>query len=464
MEQTGIQFWQVVLAAGAAALLVGIALWLAVRRSLDGRSALDAAETARREAEGRAERLDEAVRRLEVEKAGDEKAFREQVDRLQEARDQISAQAREIATLTIEKQKDAEHAEARIRELGEAREKMSKEFRLLAEEVMEKHGQTFKQQNREQLDVLLNPLRQKIVEFQTGMTDAQKQAAAGRAQLSEQIRHLSEHSSRMTQETVNLTRALKGRAQTQGAWGEMVLATILEKSGLREGEEYVTQQSETIDGQRLRPDVVINLPNDHKIIVDSKVSLVAFEEFVNAENDELRDAALKRHVTSMRAHVNELAKKDYSRISGQTLDYEIMFVPIEAAVSAALQADPALTAFAIEKNIAIATPTNLMMALRTVGGLWQVERQQKNAEQIADRAGKLYDKFEGFVSDMTLIGTHLERAQKAHGEAVGKLAGGSGNLVRQAEMLKDLGARTKKTLPQELVDRAGVEAIEAADD
>lgn len=456
--------WQPLFIAGGAALLVAVAAFLALRGRSGTAAALAASEAARQEAENRAVRLDEAVRRLESDVVLGRSRIDELGARLEESREALSARDKEIATLEERRQRESEHAEHRLKELSDAREKMTREFKVLAEEVMSKHSQTFKQQNREQLDHLLNPLRQKIVEFQTGMTDAQKQAAEGRARLSEQIKLLSEHSTTMTAETVNLTRALKGRTQTQGAWGEMILSTILEKSGLREGEEYVTQSSEAVDGRQLRPDVVVNLPNNHKIIVDSKVSLVAFEEFVNAETDVMREAALKRHVASLRSHVTGLAGKDYSRISGETLDYEIMFVPIEGALSAALQADPDLTHFAIERNIAIATPTNLMMALRTVGSLWQVERQQKNAEAIADRAGKLYDKFEGFVKDMDLIATHIERARNAHGEAMGKLASGSGNLVRQAEMLKELGARTKKSLPAELVDQSDPEVLIEAND
>lgn len=235
----------------------------------------------------------------------------------------------------------------------------------------------------------------------------------------------------------------------------MILSTILEKSGLREGEEYATQQSETMeDGRRLRPDVVVNLPNDHKIIVDSKVSLVAFEEYVNAEDDTARAAALRRHVDSLRGHIRDLSGKDYSRIAGMTPDYVIMFVPIEGAFAAALESAPDLTGFAIGQNITIATPTTLITLLRTVANLWQVERQQKNAEDIADRAGKLYDKFEGFVVDMAKIRKGLDSATQAHDQAMGKLSTGRGNLVNQAETLRQLGAKTKKRLPDELIEDA----------
>jgi len=343
---------------------------------------------------------------------------------------------------------------------------MTREFRELADQVLKGHATNFKQQNREQIEGLLTPLRQKIVEFHTGMTNAQVQAAAGQAALKQQIESLQKHSTEMTQETLNLTRALKGKTQTQGAWGEMILATILEKSGLREGEEFSTQQSETIDsGERLRPDVVVNLPNDHKIIIDSKVSLVAFEAYVNAETEAEQAVALKRHVESLRQHIRGLSSKDYTRITGATTDYVIMFVPIEGAFAAALQESPDLTGFAIAQNITMATPTTLITLLRTVGSLWQVERQQKNAEDIASRAGLLYDKFAGFVDDVRDVGRHLDRASKAQQAAVGKLIDGRGNLINQATELKSLGAKTtKKDLPQEMVEAAAATAIAGPSD
>lgn len=457
--------WQPLIIAGGAALIVAIAAFLALRGQRGAASGLAAAETARREAELENARLAESVRAAEARNQTLAAQFDEQARRLEEAREMTAAQARELATLNERMEREAQHAEARVRELTEAREKMSREFKVLAEEVMSKHSQTFKQQNREQLDGLLNPLRQKIVEFQSGMTDAQKQAAEGRARLSEQIRHLSEHSSRMTEETVNLTRALKGEAQVRGAWGEMVLTRILEASGLREGEEFVTQESETLEeGGRLRPDAIVNLPGGRRLIVDSKVSLVAYEQHVNAEDDASRAARLREHVTAMKTHVKQLSEKDYTRITGITPDYVIMFVPIEGAFAAALEAEPDLTETALRQNITLAAPTTLMTLLRSVAHMWQVDRQQKNAEEIASRAGLLYDKFEGFVSDMASIETHLGRATKAHNDAMNKLSTGRGNLVSQTEDLRRLGAKAKKRLPDELIEEAGPIMIEAADD
>lgn len=457
--------WQPLIIAGGAALLVAIAAFLALRGKGRAATDLSAAESARREAELEAVRSREAANAAEARVETLNAQFEEQARRLEDARQMTAAQSREIATLNERMERAAEHAEARVRDLTEAREKMTREFKVLAEEVMSRHGQTFKQQNREQLDGLLNPLRQKIVEFQTGMTDAQKQAAEGRARLSEQIRHLSEHSTRMTEETVNLTRALKGEAQVRGAWGEMVLSRILEASGLREGEEFVTQESETLEeGGRLRPDAIVNLPGGRRLIVDSKVSLIAYEQFANAENDDERAARLREHVAAVKTHIKQLSDKDYTRITGITPDYVIMFVPIEGAFAAALEGEPDLTETALRQNITLAAPTTLITILRSVSHLWQVDRQQKNAEEIASRAGLLYDKFEGFVSDMSNIETHLGRATKAHSDAMNKLSTGRGNLVSQTEDLRRLGAKAKKRLPDELVEDAGPVMIEAADD
>ncbi len=327
------------------------------------------------------------------------------------------------------------------------------QFKAVAEDILAKHGETVTKRNQEQIGGLLTPLREKLAEFQQGLQTAHTESAKDRATLGEQIRQLAETGAKMTSETHNLTRALKGKSQTQGAWGEMVLASILERCGLRDGEEYVTQHSHTTeDGNRLRPDVIVNLPGGEKIVVDSKVSLTAFEAYVNADGEAERTAALTRHVASMRAHVKELGAKAYHRTAADGLDFVILFVPIEGALAAALQADPALTAAAAEANVAIASPTTLMMALKTVASLWQVERRNRNAEEIADRAGKLYDKFVGFVGDMQTIGERIDKARGAWDDAMNKLATGKGNLVRQAETIKGMGAKAAKTLPAELLD------------
>lgn len=369
-------------------------------------------------------------------------------------------EARLKETLDQEKK----HADERLALLNDARAQMSKEFKVLAEEVMRNHGDTFSKQNREQITGLLTPLRDKLAEFQQGLQNAHTESAKERATLAEQIRNLTAESSKMNTETHNLTQALKGKTQTQGAWGEMILSTILERSGLREGEEYVTQESHSLeDGARLRPDVVVNLPQGQRMVVDSKVSLTAFEAYVSAENDAARAMHMKSHVNSLRTHIRSLGSKEYHALTGDGLDYVIMFVPIEGALAVALQEEPGLTAFAAENNVAIATPSTLMIALRTVANVWRVERRNRNAETIAKRAGLLYDKFAGFVGDMEGLGDRLRKASESYDAAMGKLSTGRGNLLVQVEQLKEMGAKTSKSLPKPAFedDDGGMESVPA---
>ena len=344
-------------------------------------------------------------------------------------------------------------ADEKLAQMMKVKDEMTGQFRVLAEDVMKRHGETFSQQNKEQMDGLLSPLRSKLSDFQQELQKAHLETAKDRASLTEQIRALCETSGKMTSETLNLTRALKGETRTQGAWGELILDTILERSGLREGFEYVTQDSHTTeDGRRQRLDVLIKLPDDKRIVVDSKVSLKDFEAFVNAETDAARVGHIKAHARSLRSHVKLLSEKAYQKLTDGGLDYVIMFVPSEGALAAALSEDPDLTGYAAEMNVAIVTPTTLMIALRTIANVWNVENRNRNAEQIADRAGKLYDKFVGFVDDMLKLGKQLDTVRGTYDDATKKLSSGSGNLVRQAEIIKTMGAKTTKALPVALLD------------
>lgn len=335
--------------------------------------------------------------------------------------------------------------------LEQARESMSGEFRLLANAVMQRHSESFSRQNKEQIEAILRPLGEKLSDFHQGLQAARTEGAGIRAALEQQIKSLTEATAQTTQEAQNLTKALKGQTHTQGAWGEMILESVLERSGLREGEHYLTQQTHaTEDGERLRPDVIVRLPREGRLVIDAKVSLSAFEEYVGAETEEQRRNALERHLLSLRTQIRKLGGKDYQSAAG-ALDYVIMFVPIEGALAAALEAEPAMTGLATECNVAIATPTTLMIALRTVHNVWQIERRTLNAEQIADRAGKLYEKFVGFIADMKKLGDRLSDARACYDAAYAKLYSGGGNLVRQTHQLKELGARTTKMLPSELL-------------
>ena len=379
-------------------------------------------------------------------------------------RKEAADSATKLAAAEEKLEQELKQASEKLALLAEARGSMTNEFKVLAEAVMARHGETFTKQNKEQVEGILKPLQDKLIEFQQGLQVAQTETVKDRATLAEHIRHLTETSAKMTDETQNLTRALKGKAQTQGAWEEMILSTILERSGLREGDEYVKQESYTgEDGSRLRPDVVVNLPGGQKVVIDAKVSLTAFEEFVNPATEEDRSSALARHLASMKTHIRTLGGKEYHSVVGSALDYVVMFVPIEGALAVALQEDPGITGMAADANVAIATPTTLMIALRTIANVWQVERRNKNAEEIAARAGNIYDKFVGFLDDMTELGGRLDKAKESFHGAMGKLSEGKGNIVRQVEQLKGLGAKTTKAIPSLLLEESAPEALSLLD-
>ena len=434
-----------------------------IRQVLREKTTVDEALAARTEKVASLQDSEASLRRGLDKMEGERNAVQAKLDAALEGKAAVEAgQARLTETLEQERRQ----SEEKLKLLSEAREQMANEFKVLAEEVMFRHGETFSKQNKEQIDAVLTPLRDKMTEFQQGLQVAHDESLKDRTVLAEQIRNLTETSAVMSNETQNLTRALKGEAQVQGAWGEMILGTILEKSGLREGEEYVAQESHTAeDGTRVRPDVIVNLPAGEKIIIDSKVSLKAFEDYVNAGTEADRSSSLQRHLTSMKTHIRALGSKEYHLAAGSRLDYVLMFVPIEGALAAAIQADADLTSLAAECNVAIATPTTLMIALRTVANVWKVERRNKNAEAIADRAGLLYDKFCGFVEDLANIKKHLGKTTDAYDAAMSKLTLGRGNLLAQVGMLRDLGARASKTLrnAQPRDQENEVEAVESAE-
>ena len=423
----------------------------------DIKAALEQSLAARTEALTRVEALanDLGARLAEAENAGQETASRLEVSRAEAGDLEIKCAKLQEALDQVVKQ-----SEEKLALLNEAKGRMTEEFKLLAEEVIRRHAAAFTKQNNERVSAILAPLREKLTEFQQSLDVTHIESAKGRTLLAEQIRVLSETSARMTDETLSLARALRGKSPTQGAWGEMVLSTILERSGLREGEEYSTAETLVAkDGSRLRPDVLVSLPNGERIVIDSKVSLTAFEAYVNCETDAERAFHLSSHVSSIRSHIKTLAGKEYQRISDNGLDYVIMFVPIEGAFAAALQEDPALICFAAEYDVAIATPATLMMALRTVANVWRVEGQNRNAEAIAEQAGRLYDKFVGFLGDMHNLGHLLGKAQESYDGAMGKLSTGRGNLIRQVEQLREMGAKTSKSSPEALPEDVQMQAL-----
>lgn len=430
-------------AAIAAALVVafGIAVALVAAVRASARRAEEAAEQAAEQLRanflGQIAERDSRIRELE------QQAYRDRergADALAAERDKSADLLAEVSALRARLTEQKQQSEANLARFLDARQQMTDEFKAIAGDVLKSHGETFSRQNREQVDTLLKPLNEKIVEFQGEL-------ARDRSTMAEQIRALAASNLQITTEANNLTRALKGNSQTQGAWGEMILSTILERSGLREGEQFITQQSHTgEDGARVRTDVEVLMPNNDRLVIDSKVSLNAFAAFTAAE-DESRAQHLRAHLDSIRAHIRTLSEKTYNRHAGSKFDYVMMFVPIESALATAIHEDAGLVEYAMGRGVMLTTPTTLMTVLRTVRNVWDIEKRHQNAEEIASRAGSLYDKVVGFLATMDKMGGHLDKAQQSFADAKGQLSTGKGSVVRQVEMLRELGAKSSKALP-----------------
>ena len=343
-----------------------------------------------------------------------------------------------------------------LADLQGARDELRAQFAELAGKIFDEREQRFAETSQQRLGQLLDPLKERIQAFEKRVEESYQNEARERFSLAKELERLQQLNQRLGDEATNLTRALKGQ-KTQGNWGELVLERVLEHAGLEKGREYQTQVSlKGSDGERFQPDVLIQLPGDKQVVVDAKVSLTAYQALIAAEDEEGRAAALKQHVLSLRSHLKGLSVKDYQRLEGlHSLDFVLLFVPIEAAFSAALQAEPNLFQEAFDRNIVIVSPTTLLATLRVIDSLWKQERQSQNAREIAERAGWLYDKFTLFVADLDEIGTRLQQLDKAYAGARNKLVDGRGNLVRRAEQLRELGARTSKQLPAELLSEAG---------
>lgn len=326
----------------------------------------------------------------------------------------------------------------------------------MANRILEEKTTKFTEQNKENLKNILTPLQDKILTFEKKVEDTHKESIDYHAALRQQILGLSEMNAQMSKETLNLTKALKGDSKMQGNWGELVLERVLEKSGLEKGREYEVQQSFTTeDGNRVYPDVVINLPDGKKMIVDSKVTLTAYERYINEEDDDAKAQYLKEHVNAIKRHVEQLGDKNYQDLYQiESPDFVLLFIPMEPAFALALNEDTTLYNKAFEKNIVIVTPSTLLATLRTIDSMWTNQKQQENALEIARQAGALYDKFEGFVSDLIKIGKKMDEAKTEYGNAMNKLVEGKGNLITSVEKLKKMGAKAKKALPENIINRA----------
>lgn len=341
-------------------------------------------------------------------------------------------------------------------EINELQEKFTKEFENLANKILEEKSAKFTEQNTVNMKNILTPLQDKILVFEQKVEQTHKESIDYHAALRQQIIGLSEMNAQMSKETLNLTKALKGDSKMQGNWGELVLERVLEKSGLEKGREYEVQQSFTnSEGNRVLPDVVINLPDGKKMIVDSKVSLSAYEKWVNEESELLKIEFLKEHVISIKRHVEQLGSKNYHDLyQMESPDFVLLFIPMEPAFAIALNEDPSLYTKAFDRNIVIVTPSTLLATLRTIDSMWTNQKQQENALEIARQAGALYDKFEGFVSDLVRIGNKIKDTKTEYESAMNKLVDGKGNLISSVERLKKMGAKAKKSLPDNIIARA----------
>ncbi len=341
-------------------------------------------------------------------------------------------------------------------EVSKLQEKFTKEFENLANKILDEKSMKFTQQNKENITNILSPLQERILTFEKKVEETHKENLTTHASLKQQIIGLQDLNEKMSKEAVNLTRALKGDNKVQGNWGELVLERVLEKSGLEKDREYFVQQNFTReDGSRAMPDVVIHLPDGKRIIIDSKVTLVAYERLVNELDEQLQEVYLKEHVASLKKHVDQLSAKNYQDLYAiESLDFVLLFVPIETAFSIAINKENNIYNQAFEKNIVIVTPSTLLATLRTIDTMWNNEKQQRNALEIAKQAGLLYDKFEGLVKDLTGIGKKMDDTKKDYNSAMNKLVSGSGNLITSVEKLKKMGAKAKKALPENILTRA----------
>ncbi|TSE10861.1 MULTISPECIES: DNA recombination protein RmuC [Aquimarina] len=341
-------------------------------------------------------------------------------------------------------------------EVEKLQEKFTKEFENLANKILDEKSNKFTEQNKENIKNILTPLQEKINTFEKKVEQTHKESIDYHAALRQQILGLKDLNEQMSKEATNLTKALKGDNKMQGNWGELVLERVLEKSGLEKDREYFVQQSFTKEnGERVLPDVVIYLPDNKKMVIDSKVTLTAYERFVNEDNDDLKANYLKEHINALKRHVDQLSEKNYQDLYDiESPDFVLLFVPIEPAFAIAINEDNKLYNQAFEKNIVIVTPSTLLATLRTIDTMWNNEKQQRNAIEIARQAGALYDKFEGLVKDLTGVGKKIDDAKKDYSAAMNKLVDGRGNLITSVEKLKKMGAKAKKSLPEAIIKRA----------
>ncbi|MCL4126168.1 UNVERIFIED_CONTAM: hypothetical protein GTU68_055221 [Idotea baltica] len=387
------------------------------------------------------------------------------ISELQLEHKQIQSEKEEIVKVNIQQDAAINNLKEKLSdqksELENIQEKFTKEFENLANKILEEKSTKFTEQNKENLKTILNPLNEKIKLFEDKVDKTHKESIDYHAALRQQIIGLKELNEQMSKEAVNLTKALKGDSKTQGNWGELILERVLEKSGLEKDREFFMEKSFSTNLEnktRVRPDVIVNLPDNKKMIIDSKVSLTDYERYANSEDTIEKERFLKDHINSLNRHVSQLSEKKYEDIYEiESPDFVLLFIPIEPAFAIAINSDNQLYNKAFEKNIVIVTPSTLLATLRTIDSMWQNEKQQRNAIEIARQAGALYDKFEGLVNDLTKVGKKMDEAKNEYKGAMNKLVEGRGNLINSVEKIKKLGAKAKKSLPEKIIERANEE-------
>jgi len=432
-----------------AALIIGFCLGL-IPAILLAKSRTEAAREAGRqdmstEIATLQERLfsrDSQLAKLEADLAEKESEY----DQLMQLRTGLE---RDKARLSAELNEQAKSAEEKLQVLNDAKKELQTQFENLANQIFEAKTKSFAEQSRANLDTILTPFKEKITEFEKRVNEAYTTEGKERHSLIREVQKLQELNQKLGEDAENLTKALKGDTKAQGTWGEIILERILEESGLRKGIEYDTQSGfRDSDGRLLKPDVIVHLPEEKDIVIDSKVSLVAYEKYVRAETEGEKEIAVKEHLLSINSHLKGLESKKYEELPGlKSLDFVLMFIPIESAFMLAIEKDNEIFRKAFEKNIMIVSPSTLLVTLRTIQNIWRYEYQNKNALEIADRAGALYDKFVGFVDDLEKIGSQIEGTKRAYEGAHNKLTSGKGNLITRAQGLIDLGVKSRKQLP-----------------
>ena len=388
-----------------------------------------------------------------------EQFMKEKIEELNHQSELKDEQLLDLTSRLSGKTSDLSHLTEKLNEQKQDLEKLQDKFRIefknLANEILEEKSQKFTHQNRVNLDEILKPLGEKIKDFEKKVEDTYDKESKLRFSLKEEIKRLEELNQQVSKDTVNLTKALKGDSKMQGNWGEVVLESILEKSGLVKDREYFIQSSFTSDdGKRMQPDVIITYPGKRNVVIDSKVSLTAYERYTSEDNEDKREKAYKEHIISLKSHINELSLKNYQDLYQlNSLDFVMMFLPLEPAYLLAVQRDPELWNFAYDKRILLISPTNLIAALKMVESLWRQEYQGQNVKEIARQSGDLYDKFVGLVEDLIDVGNKLKATQKSYEGSMNKLHSGKGNLLNRDEKIKKLGAKTSKIMPDKLLER-----------